>query len=146
VTATRARLAGVLVVAVLMAVGCGGAGAGDTGKVRRTVERALTALADGNGSAFCVLATAGARAELTRSTPGATCAGVVRRISRQLSARVKLGLRHARVGKVSLSGDRATIRAGEITSPRGEVKGFLQASAAPTQLIRQPDGSWKIAG
>lgn len=148
-TASRARLAGVLVVAVLVLVGCGGgraADAGDAANVKRTVQRALTALADGNGPAFCALATAGAQAELARTTPGASCAGVVRRISRQLSDRVKLGLRYARVGKVSLSGDRATIRAGDITSTRGTVKGFLQASAAPTQLIRQADGSWKIAG
>jgi hypothetical protein len=149
VTATRARLAAVLVVAVLVLVGCGGGratDAADVAKVKATVQRALMALADGKGPAFCALATAGARAELARTTPGAGCAGVVRRISRELSDRVKLGLRNARVGKVSISRDRATIRAGEITSTRGTLKGFLQASAAPTQLIRQPNGSWEIAG
>jgi hypothetical protein len=151
VTATRARLAGVLAAAVLVPVGCGGGRAADAdaanvAKVKRTVQRALTALADGNGPAFCALATTGARAELARTTPGASCAGVVRRISHQLSDRIKLGLRFARVGKASLSGDKATIRAGDISSTRGTVKGFLQASAAPTELIRQPDGSWKIAG
>jgi hypothetical protein len=145
VTATRARLAGVLAVTVLVLAGCGGGGA-DTAKVKRTVQRALTALADGNGPAFCALATTGAQAELARTTPGASCAGVVRRISRQLSDKVKLGLRHARIGKVSLSDDHASIRAGEITSTRGTVKGFLQPTAAPTRLIRQSDGTWKIAG
>lgn len=149
VTASRARLAVGLAAAVLALVGCGGgraSDAADAAKIKRTVQRALAALADGNGPAFCALASAGARAELARTAPGAGCAGVVRRISRQLSDRVKLGLRHARVGKVSVSGSRATIRAGEITSTRGTLKGFLQASAAPTQLIRQADGGWRIAG
>jgi hypothetical protein len=145
VTATRARLAGVLAAAVLVLAGCGGAGA-DAAKVKRTVQRALAALADGNGPAFCALGTPGAQAELARTTPGASCADVVRRISDQLSDRVRLGLRYARVGKVSLSGDHASIRGGDITSTRGAIKGFLQASAAPTKLTRQPDGSWKIAG
>lgn len=145
-TATRARLAVVLVVAVLVLAGCGGGSGADAAQVKRTVQRALTALANGNGRAFCALATTGAQAELARTTPGASCAGVVRRIGDQLSNQVKLGLRHARVGKVSLSGDHASIRAGDITSTRGTVKGFLQASAAPTKLIRQSDGSWKIAG
>jgi hypothetical protein len=138
-------LAGALAVTVFVLAGCGGGGA-DTAKVKRTVQRALTALADGNGPAFCALATTGAQAELARTTPGASCAGVVRRISHQLSDTVRLGLRHARIGKVSLSGDHASIRAGDITSTRGTIKGFLQASAAPTRLIRQSDGSWKIAG
>jgi hypothetical protein len=147
VTATRARLAVVLAIAVLVLAGCGGGGAdADAAKVKGTVQRALTALADGNGRAFCALASAAAQAELARTTPGASCAGVVRRISHQLSDQVKLGLRHARVGKVSLSGDHASIRAGDITSTRGTVKGFLQASAAPTRLARQTNGSWKIAG
>jgi hypothetical protein len=147
VTATRPRLAGVLAVAVLGLAGCGGGGANaDAAKVKQTVERALAALADGNGPAFCALATTGAQAELARTTPGASCADVVRRISNQLSDQVRLGLRHARVGKVTLAGGHASIRAGDITATQGTVKGFLQASAAPTKLTRQSDGTWKIAG
>ena len=148
-TATRARLAGALAAAALGLAGCGGGGGGggaDAAKVKLAVQRALAALADGNGPAFCALATTGAQAELARTTPGASCADVVRRISNQLSGQVRLGLRNARVGKVSLSGAHASIRAGDITSTRGTVKGFLQASAAPTKLTRQSDGSWKIAG
>jgi hypothetical protein len=139
-------LAGVLAVVALGLAGCGGGVNADAAKVKQTVQRALAALADGNGPAFCALATAGAQAELARTTPGAGCADVVRRISRELSDRVKLGLRSARVGRVSLSGDHASIRAGDITSTRGSLKGFLQASAAPTKLTRQSNGSWMIAG
>jgi hypothetical protein len=143
----RVALAGSLGVAVLAIGGCGGGGANaDVGRVKRTIERALIALADGNGPAFCALATPGAQAELTRTTPGASCPQVVVRISHQLSPQVKLGLRHARVGAVTVSGGHASIRNGSITSTQGRLKGFLRASGPPTRLIRQADGSWKIAG
>ena len=145
----QVRLAGALGLVVAAAVaGCGGGGGGgaDAAKVKQTVRQALTALADGNGPAFCALATAGAQAELARTTPGARCPQVVRTITHQLSPQVKLGLRHARVGTVTINGDHASIRDGNITSTRGTLKGFLQASAPPTKLTRQSDGTWKIAG
>lgn len=139
---------GAAVLAIAAAAGCGGGGGGgaDAAKVKQTVQRALTALADGNGPAFCALATSGAQAELARTTPGASCPEVVTRISHQLSPKVTLALRHARVGAVTISGDRASIRDGSITSTQGRLTGFLQASAPPTRLARQPDGTWKIAG
>jgi hypothetical protein len=149
VTSRQVRLAGALGLAVAAAAaGCGGGGGGgaDAAKVKQTVRRALAALADGNGPAFCALATAGARAELARTTPGATCPDVVTRISHQLSPAVMVGLRHARVGTVTVNGDHASIRDGNITSTRGTLKGFLQASAPPTKLTRQSNGTWKIAG
>jgi hypothetical protein len=145
----RVRLTGALGLAVAVSVavaGCGGGGGADAAKVKQTVRRALTALADGNGPAFCALATAGAQAELARTTPGAGCPQVVRRISHQLSPKVKLGLRNARVGTVTVDGDHASIRDGDITSTRGTLKGFLQASAPPTRLSRQSSGTWKISG
>jgi len=107
VISRRLRLTGALGAAVLAvaATGCGGGGGADAAKVKQTVQRALTALADGNGPAFCALATAGAQAELARTTPGASCPDVVTRISRQLSPKVKLALRHARVGTVTITGE-----------------------------------------
>jgi hypothetical protein len=149
VISRRVQLTGALGLAVAVSVaaaGCGGGGRADAAKVKQTVRRALTALADGNGPAFCALATAGAQAELARTTPGAGCQEVVRRISRQLSPNVKLGLRNARVGTVTINGGHASIRDGDITSTRGTLKGFLQASAPPTRLSRQSSGTWKISG
>jgi hypothetical protein len=146
VISVRVRLVGPLGIALLAVAGCGGGSRADAAKVKQTVRRALTALADGNGPAFCALATPGAQAQLARTIPGASCPQVVDRISHQLSPQVKLGLRHARVGAVSISGDHASIRNGAITSTRGRLKGFLQASGPPTRLTRQSDGTWKIAG
>jgi hypothetical protein len=146
VISPRVALAGSLGIGVLAIAGCGGGSGTDAAKVKQTIRRALTALADGNGPGFCALATPGAQAELARTTPGANCPQVVVRINHQLSPQVKLGLRNARVGTVTVSGDHASIRNGSITSTRGRLKGFLRASGPPTRLIRQPDGSWKIAG
>jgi hypothetical protein len=150
VISPRVRLAGRLGTTALAvaAVGCGGDGSrgADVAKVKQTVRQALAALADGNGLGFCALATAGAQAELARTTPGARCPQVVRTISQQLSPQVKLGLRHAQVGTVTINGDHASIRDGAITSTQGKLKGFLQASAPPTRLTRQSNGTWKISG
>ncbi len=142
----RTRLAGALGTAALAVTGCGGGQGADIAKVKQTIQRAFVALADGHGSAFCALATPGARAELARTTPGASCPQVVGSISRQLSSEVKLALRHARVRTVSVDGDRASVRARDITSRGGTLTGFLQQSAAPTKLVRRSDGSWKISG
>jgi hypothetical protein len=50
------------------------------------------------------------------------------------------------VGTVTINGDHASIRDGDITSTQGKLKGFLQASAPPTKLTRQSNGTWKISG
>jgi hypothetical protein len=146
VISPRAALAGALGTAVLGVAGCGAGANADAAKVRQTVGQALAALADGNGAAFCSLATLAAQAELTRTSPGATCPQVVDGISRRLSSEVRLGLRHARVGTVTIAGGHASIRAAEITATRGSLVGFLRSPAPPTKLTRQPDGSWKISG
>jgi hypothetical protein len=146
VISPRAALAGMLGAAVLGVIGCGAGGNADAAKVKQTVRQALAALADGNGAVFCSLATLAAQAELTRTTPGATCPQVVDGISRRLSPEVRLGLRHARVGTVTVAGGHASIRAGEITATRGSLVGFLQSSAPPTKFARQSDGSWRISG
>jgi hypothetical protein len=145
-------VAGGLAAAACAAALCGCGGGGGSGgvseatKVKQTVEKALTALANHDGAGFCALSTKGAQAELAKTTPGSTCSQVVDRISNQLAPQVRVGLRNARVGTVTLHGDQASIRAAQITSTRGSLKGFLQASAPPTKLARQSDGSWKIAG
>ncbi|MGI8712940.1 MAG: hypothetical protein ACR2NR_07120 [Solirubrobacteraceae bacterium] len=144
-TSTRVRLAAALCVAALTVAGCGSAGAASV-QVKQTVRRALAALADGDGAGFCALATPSGQSLLAETQPGATCDSVVDRISRELSPSVKLGLLHAQVAKVTVAGNRATVRAADIGSSRGTVKGFLQASAPPTNLTRQADGSWKISG
>jgi hypothetical protein len=148
VTAFRLRLAPVLCAAVAVAVGgCGGSsgGSSDSAKVKQTIENAFTALANGNGSGFCSLATSGGQATLAKALPGSSCAKVVALVSKHLSAQQKTGLRHAQVGKVTISGAHATVKSSDISTSQGTLKGFLSSSDKPTTLTKQSDGSWKLS-
>jgi hypothetical protein len=145
VTAIRRRLAAALSVAVVV-TGCGGGGgSSDSAKVKQTVKSAFTALATGNGSGFCALATAAGQATLAKTLPGSTCAKVVTLVSEHLSAQQKTGLRNAQVNKVTISGDHATVKNSDISTSKGTLKGFLTAGA-PTMLTKGSDGSWKLSG
>jgi hypothetical protein len=132
-------------VAIVVA-GCGGGGgSSDAAKVKQTVTSAFIALATGNGSGFCSLATAAGQATLAKTVKGSTCAKVVTLVSEHLSAEQKTGLRNARVNKVTISGDHATVKNSDISTSKGTLKGFL-AAGAPTMLTKESDGSWKLSG
>ena len=144
-TAIRRRLAAALSVAIVVA-GCGGGGgSSDAAKVKQTVTSAFIALATGNDSGFCSLATAAGQATLAKTVKGSTCAKVVTLVSEHLSAEQKTGLRNARVNKVTISGDHATVKNSDISTSKGTLKGFL-AAGAPTMLTKESDGSWKLSG
>jgi hypothetical protein len=140
---------GVPLVAVLVALGAAGCGSSDPHaipQVKQTVRTALAAVAAGNGPAFCALATAHVQATLAAADPGSSCADVVDRLSTQLSADVKLGMRTAVVHDVVVHGDRATVHAADISSTEGVLSGFLEPQAPPTTLTRQRGGQWKLSG
>jgi hypothetical protein len=148
VTGTRPRLAAALSVGVVVA-GCGGSsgsGSSDTAKVKQSVESAFTALANGNGSGFCSLATPSGQATLAKALPGSSCAKVVTLVSEHLSALQKAGLRNAHVNKVTISGDHATVKDSDISTSQGTLKGFLNTGDKPTMLTKGSDGSWKLSG
>jgi hypothetical protein len=130
-----------------IAAGCGG-GSGavpaETTTVKQTVLTALADLARGDGPAFCALATPAGRAKLARTLPGYSCAKLVAYIGGNLSPGAKQGLLHARVQRVTISGDNARVRSVDITATQGSLKGVLNDGGKPTTLIRQSDGSWKI--
>ena len=140
----------VAAVVVLTVGGCGGGGGPDrrtdVAHVKQVVRRALADLAAGDGAGFCALSTPAGRAELGRALPGATCAELVARVSRQLPAVVRTGLAHAEIRKVTIAGGRAAVADADIVATRGTLTGFLSAQRTPTTLTRQSDGSWKIAG
>jgi hypothetical protein len=143
----RVRLAGatVALLAVVLAVGCGG-GSDDTAKIKQTIRRELTALADGDGATGCSLATPARQAKLVRALPGAmTCDQVIKAVGQRLPASVKDGLRSAQVKKVTVHGNTATVQDADITSARGNIAAFLQPGSPPTVLTEQPDGTWKIS-
>jgi hypothetical protein len=143
-------LAGVIAVALSVGVtacgGSGGSSSADTTAVQRTVTQVLHALASGNGATVCSLATPAGRGTLAKALPHSTCTRVVDLVSAHLSATQKQALGTAKVGKVTINGDHATVPDTSITSAKGSLKGFLQSGAAPTRLTKQSDGSWRISG
>jgi hypothetical protein len=147
VAAPRNRaLAALGVIIATGLAGCGGSSSGDAAKVSDTVTRLLHALGRGDGAGVCSLATRAGQKTLARALPNSTCPKVVELVSRHLSPSQKAGLESAKVGKVHINGSHASVPNTSITSPKGSLKGFLQAGSAPTRLTKQSDGSWKISG
>jgi hypothetical protein len=149
VAAPRNRgLAALGVIVAVGLAGCGGGGSSsdDAAKVSDTVTRLLHALGRGDGAGVCSLATTAGQKTLARALPNSTCPKVVELVSRHLSPSQKAGLETAKVGKVHINGSHASVPNTSITSPKGSLKGFLQAGSAPTRLTKQSDGSWKISG
>jgi ketosteroid isomerase-like protein len=127
-------------------VGCGGSSgsSADTAAVQQTVTKVLHALGSGDGATVCSLATKDGQAALAKALPHSTCPQVVDLVSAHLSSAQKQGLQSAKVGKVKVDGDHASVPSSAITTSKGTLKGFLQG--APTKLTKQSDGSWKISG
>lgn len=138
--------AGVVAIAV---AGCGGSASsqsGDVANVKQTIVRELAALANGDGAAACSLATASGRAQVEKAVPGSSCEQVVTIVAQHLPQSVKQGMLSAHVNRVSINGETATVQDADITSSQGSLKPFLTPGSAPTKLVKQSDGSWKISG
>ena len=129
-------------------VGCGGSSSSsaDTAAVQQTVTKVMHALGSGDGKTVCALTTKDGQASLAKAIPHATCVQVVDLVSAHLTSAQKQGLQTAKVAKVNINGNKATVSDSAITSSKGSLKGFLQTGAAPTQLTKESDGSWKISG
>jgi hypothetical protein len=128
-------------------VGCGSTDTtADAAKIKQTIMAELADLANGNGAAACALATPTGQTELASASPHKSCAEAITLVSQNLSPDVKLGLQHAQVNKVVISGGSATVSNADITSSQGNAASFLNPATTPTVLVKQPDGSWKIAG
>jgi hypothetical protein len=118
----------------------------DAAAIKTTITRAFRALAAGDGVVVCALTTASGRRTLAASLPHASCAQVVALASRRLTSAQRAALASIEVKHVALSGGDATVTATDLRSRRGSLTGFIDRGSAPTELTRQPDGSWKISG
>ncbi len=131
----------------LLGAGCGGADTGaDAAKIKQTVTQELGDLARGDGPGACALATPTGQTELASASPHKTCPEAITLVSQNLAPEVKQGLLSVKVNKVTITGGSATVNNADITSTQGTVSSFLDPASAPTVLVKQPDGSWKIAG
>ena len=113
--------------------GCGSSQPSDGRAAVIKVERAyLSAAASGHGVATCQQMTAQGRRRIVRNgraTGGHTCAVVVSRAARELSASDRQTLRNAQVVSVRIAGDRARIKL------RGE----------PSSSLVRTQGRWRVS-
>ena len=142
------RLLSVVVLSGVLVAGCGGSSAGnaDSSHAAQALTRAFHALATGDGSTVCSLATAAGQKTLASAVPNSTCPKVVEIVSAHLTAKQKAALGSVQVKHVTVKGSEATVRAADISSAQGSFKGFLDPKSAPTKLTKQSDGTWKISG
>jgi ketosteroid isomerase-like protein len=137
--------AGAAAVVAVMANSGSRGGDGDIAKVKQTLTREMMAVAAGDSATACSLATPAGQARLARAVSGGSCEEVITLVAKHLPPALKAGLESAKVNRVTISGDTATVQDSDITSTRGSLAGFLQPGSAPTVFQKQPDGSWKIA-
>ena len=130
----------------LMLAACGAAGSADGSHAAQALTRAFHALGTGDGATICALATPAGQRSLASAVPGASCAKVISLVSAHLTPAQKAALGSVHIRHVSVNGREATIRARDIVSSHGSLRGFLSPRSAPTRLRRQSDGSWKIEG
>jgi hypothetical protein len=133
---------GVLCVTALP--GCGFQTSGEEQAVRRTMQRELVAMANGDGTTVCALATSHARARLGRAVRRISCPRAVAYANRFIPPAVKLGMRNATIGKVIVSGGVALVYDDQITSSQGTLEGFVTPGSPPTILLLDQTGTWRI--
>jgi len=130
----------------LMLAACGAGSSADGSHAAQTLTRAFHALATGDGATICALATPAGQRSLASAVPGSSCAKVIKLVSAHLTSAQKAALGSVHIKNVSVTGRVATIRARDIVSRQGSLRGFLSAKSAPTRLRKQSDGTWKIEG
>jgi hypothetical protein len=132
----RVTFVTVVVAGLLIVAGCGGAS--DTTQVRSAWESASRAAADGAGTAFCSQVTAQGRQLITSRTK-LSCEDSIRLLASSLSAADKTAIRDARITKIDVSGDTATVL--YVTNASLGRLGFT----GRTDLTKT-DGHWLISG
>ncbi len=140
---------GVALTLSLLLAACGSAGVtmtADGSRAAQTLTRAFHALAVGDGATICGLATPAGQRSLAAAVPGSSCPKVITLVSAHLTSAQKAALASVRIENVAVSGREATIKATDIVSRHGSLRGFLSAKSTPTRLRKQSDGSWKIEG
>ena len=123
---------------------CGDSGASDADRVRETTLTYIGQLLHGDHDA-CGLLTAAGRRQLEgrgRLFDLAGCEEVVDAVATQYDDDARRAVKDLRIGKVSVSGGRATVRDQDIDVPAG-LEGQMEINDAPT-VLRRENGDWKI--
>ena len=136
-----------LAVAVVLA-GCS-SGKSEQDKAKDAVTTFFAAVADNKGDVACIrLTPAGVdqvgRAAFLLRTPG-SCPDAIKALNRQLDPNDKKALKSAKVTKVVVNGERATVAQSDIQiKVSGQSSLFHSSTSGPIQLEKVA-GDWKIS-
>ena len=123
---------------------CGGRAGSDEDRVRETTLTFHEQLARGDADA-CEHLTADGRRQLdgrAKLFDLDGCDELVQAVAAEYSAADRRAMSELRIRKVTIHGDRATVRDQDITVP-AELDGQLEINDAPT-VLRRERGDWKI--
>jgi hypothetical protein len=132
---SRTKLVGLFAVAALALAGCGGSSS--SGDPKTVVQDYINAFADGDGGKACSLMTTPTRDQFVNRvatiTKSKDCATSITTLSKQAGPRLLNALKKAKVGAVTITGDRAKV---QLTSG---------ANTTHTSL-RKENGNWRVTG
>ena len=129
--------------------GCGGSGANPDQAVKQAVVQFLAAVGRGDGKTACQHVTPAGQRALANQIAAATqakrtvsCDVIISQIGKLLPADVKTGLQNAKVLKVTVSGNNASVRDQDIQATKGNLQAFLQGG--PSTKLQKVGGDWKV--
>lgn len=129
----------IVVVGVTVAVaGCGGGGNASSDAVRSTWRTAAAAVAGGDATGFCKLVTSAGKQAITSQT-SLPCEDSVRLLGSRLTAADRTAIRNAKITKVEVRGDNATVS--YVTRPSLAAVGFTGRTS-----LHRSDGRWLLVG
>ncbi|MGI9023062.1 MAG: hypothetical protein ACR2HV_07515 [Acidimicrobiales bacterium] len=135
------------VVAIVVA-GCGGS-TSDSDKAKSTVTEFFEAVANGKGDTACALLTDSAIKELNSAAfllrAPASCAEAIETFNRQLSSDDKKSLKSAKVNRVTVTGDRATVADNDIVLTSGGEAGLFRNNDPRPVALEKIGSDWKIS-
>jgi hypothetical protein len=144
---TRPTVALVALLGVLVGA-CGGSSS-QTDKAKSAVTGFFRAVADDKGDPACNLLTDAAVGELDKiafslTAPG-SCPEAIRIVNRQLDSDAKKALKSAKVNRVTITGDRASVADNDIVLKSGGTTGLFRNSNPEPLQLQKVGGDWKIA-
>jgi hypothetical protein len=136
-----------LAVAVVLA-GCS-SGKTDQDKAKDAVTTFFAAVADNKPDVACVRLTPTGMEQISRAafllrTPG-TCLDAIKALNRQLDSSDKKALRSAKVTKVVVNGERATVAQSDIQIKVSGQSSLFRSSTNGSLRLEKVAGDWKIA-
>jgi hypothetical protein len=128
----------VVAATVAAVVGCGAGGNASPDAVRSAWRTAAAAAAGGDGTGFCELVTSAGKQAITSQT-NLPCEDSVRLLGARLTAADKAAIRDAKITKVQVHGDDATVS--YVTTRSLAAVGFTGRTS-----LHRSDGRWLLVG